>query len=251
MSNGSEPSVRHVRCTHCPLQQFSYFRKCSDSELEFLTNFKTGELSAAAGATVVVEGSHSAHLYSVLSGSAYRYKMLEDGRRQIMNFVFPGDLIGLQGSIMGQMEHSVEALSPLRLCVFERSRLMQLYEAYSSLAFDLTWIAAREERILDENLLNVGRRTAVERAAYLIASLFLRAKVVGMVNGNRLNVPVTQLHLADTLGLSVVHTNRTLKRLSDRKLIRWRDRGCEVLDIDSLLALAQWEGLKDGPRPYL
>lgn len=252
MSTGTGSSVHHVRCVNCPLQQLSYFRRFSADELEFLTTFKTGELTADAGATIIVEGAHSAHLYTVLSGSAYRYKLLEDGRRQIMNFVFPGDIIGLQGSVMGEMQHSVEVLSPIRLCVFERNKLMHLYETHSSLAFDLTWLAAREEQILDENLLNIGRRNALERAAYLIVNLFLRAKAVGLVKGNRLNVPITQLHLADTLGLSVVHTNRTLKRLADRKLVQWRDRGCEVLDVERLLQIAQWDGLVEGPgRPYL
>jgi CRP-like cAMP-binding protein len=247
----SEPNGQHVRCAYCPLKQFSYFRGFSQEELDFLTAFKTGELMANAGSTILVEGSHSAHLYTLLSGAAFRYKMLEDGRRQIMNFVFPGDIIGLQGSVMGEMQHSVEILSPTRLCVFERDRLLELYERHSSLGFDITWMAAREERLLDENLLNVGRRTALERTAYLIANLFLRAKAVGLVKGNRLNVPITQLHLADTLGLSVVHTNRTLKRLSERRLVRWRDRGCEVLNEEGLLALAEWEGLHDAPRPYL
>jgi len=251
MANGTEPSTHQLRCGDCPLKLFDYFRSFSEDQLEFLSKFKTGELSAQPGATIMVEGSHSAHLYTVLFGTAFRYKMLEDGRRQIMNFVFPGDLIGLQGSVMGEMQHSVEVLSPIRLCVFERQRLMELYERYSSLAFDLTWMAAREERILDENLLNVGRRTAIERAAYLIASLYFRAQAVGLVKGQRLNIPITQLHLSDTLGMSVVHTNRTLKKLSDRGLIRWRDRGCEVLNVDGLLDLAQWPGLEDGPRPYL
>ncbi|TIP57352.1 MAG: Crp/Fnr family transcriptional regulator, partial [Mesorhizobium sp.] len=102
---------------------------------------------------VLVEGSHSAHLYTVLSGWAFRYKLLPDGRRQILNFSMPGDLIGLQGSLMGEMQHSVEALSPMLLCVFEREQLQELYRNHPGLAYDITWIASREERMLDENLL--------------------------------------------------------------------------------------------------
>ena len=155
-----------------------------------------------------------------------------------MNFVFPGDLIGLQGTLMDEMQHSVETLSPVLLCVFERSRLDELYRRFPSLAYDITWMAAREEQILDENLLNVGRRSAIERAAYVISYLFARARVVGLTEGARLRFPITQLLLADTLGLSVVHTNRTLKRLTEKKLIRWRDRSCEILDEERLMQLA-------------
>ena len=96
--------------------------------------------------TVLVEGNHSAHLYTVLSGWGFRYKLLPDGRRQILNFVMPGDLIGLQGSLMGEMQHSVEALSPMLLCVFERDNLFELYRNHPGLAFDITWIASREEQ---------------------------------------------------------------------------------------------------------
>ena len=155
----------------------------------------------------------------------------------------PGDLIGLQGSLMGEMQHSVEALSPMLLCVFERDRLHELYRNHPGLAYDITWIASREEQMLDENLLSVGRRNALERAAYLIAFISSRARTVGLNGGRAIEIPITQQHIADTLGLSLVHTNKTIRKLMDRKLILWRDRGCEVIDLDGLMALAGWEGL--------
>ena len=219
-------------------------------ELEFVSKFKRGELAADAGATILVEGANSAHLFTVLSGWGFRYKTLEDGRRQILNYIMPGDLIGLQGTIMNEMQHSVEALSPVSLCVFERDELMTLYNRHASLAFDITWIAAQEERILDEHLLSVGRRTALERAAYLIAFLFERGKQLNLFNGRKF-IPITQQHIADTLGLSIVHTNKTLKKLAQRGLIRWQERGCEVLDGNGLGAVAGWEGLGERKRPFI
>ena len=251
MNVAQSVGVCKVACEKCPLQKMPFFRPFDAQEIQFLSSFKVGELKADAGSTILVEGSHSAHLYSVLQGTAFRYKMLEDGRRQIMNFVFPGDLIGLQGTLMGEMQHSVEMLSPALLCLFERSRIEELYRKFPSLAYDITWMASREEQILDENILNVGRRSAIERAAYLLSYLFARARAVSLTEGPRLQIPITQNLLADTLGLSVVHTNRTLKRLADKKLIRWRDRGYEILDEERLMALAQWEGLKDVKRPFL
>jgi len=251
MNIAQNVKICKVTCEKCPLQEAAFFRAFTPEEARFMTSFKAGELNVEPGATILVEQSHSAHLYSVLQGTAFRYKTLEDGRRQIMNFLFPGDLIGLQGSLTGEMQHSVETLSPVILCVFERNRLAELYREFPSLAYDITWMAAREEQILDESILNVGRRSALERAAYLIAYLYARARAVGLVAGPRLKMPVTQSLMADTLGLSVVHTNRTLKRLSGLKLIRWRERGCEILDEKRLLQLAQWDGLSEQPRPYL
>lgn len=248
---GRNFSTRQYPCEKCPLRPLVVFREFEAQELLFVSKFKKGELAVDKGATVVVEGNHSAHLYTVLSGWGFRYKLLPDGRRQILNYMMPGDLIGLQGSLMGEMQHSVEALSPMLLCVFERDNLHELYRNHPGLAFDITWIASREERMLDENLLSIGRRTALESAAYLIAFISSRAKTVGLNGGKTVEIPITQQHIADTLGLSLVHTNKTLRKLMDRKLIRWRDRGCEVLDLDGLMGLARWEGLKEGRRPLV
>lgn len=228
-----------------------HFRAFTTEELGFVSNFKRGELVAEPGSMILAEGAHSAQLFTLLSGWAFRFKTLEDGRRQILNYCLPGDLIGLQGSILGVMEHSVEALSPTVLCVFQRDRLSDLYKNHPGLSFDVTWLASREERMLDENLLSVGRRSAIERAAYLIAFLYQRAAAVGVTGDKPLLIPISQQHVADTLGLSIVHTNKTLRKLADRKLIRWHDRACEVLDPNGLTEVAGWTGLPEAHRPLI
>ena len=248
--NGRSFSSRRYPCENCPLRPLPVFREFEKQELAYVSKFKKGELAVDKGATVLVEGSHSAHLYTVLSGWAFRYKLLSDGRRQILNYSMPGDLIGLQGSVMGEMQHSIEALSPMLLCVFERENLHELYRNHPDLAYDITWLASREERMLDENLLSIGRRTALERTAYLIAFIASRAAIVGL-NGKAVQIPITQQHVADTLGLSLVHTNKTIRKLIDRKLIVWRDGGCEVVDREALKDLARWEGLSEGRRPLI
>ena len=106
--------------------------------------------------------------------------------------------------------------------------------------------------MLDENLLSIGRRTALERAAYLIAFIWQRAPSGRAERqGATSQMPITQQHVADTLGLSLVHTNKTIRKLIDRKLIVWRDGGCEVLDNEGLMELARWEGLGEGRRPLI
>lgn len=242
---------RQVPCRLCPLGQRGHFRKFAPDELEFMTSFKTGEMMVERGTTVMQEGTNNAHLMTILSGWGFRYKTLEDGRRQILNYVLPGDLVGLQGSILGEMQHSIEMLADSVLCVFERQRLHELYREFPSLAFDITWMAAREERILDEHILALGQRTALERAAYLIAYLHMRAEAVGLTHGRSTVIPLTQQHIADTLGLSIVHTNRTLKRLSGRGLILWRDGGFVALDPSGLLETAGWDGALEDDRPFL
>lgn len=242
---------RRIPCEQCPLRVLPQFRAFEADELKFVAGFKRGELVAEPGSLILSEGSHSAQLFTVLSGWAFRFKILDDGRRQILNYALPGDLLGLQGSVAGAMDHSVEALSPVVLCVFQRNQVADLYRQQPGLAFDITWLAAREERMLDENLVSIGRRTAIERAAYLIAFMYQRAAAAGLLGSKSLLIPMTQQHLADTLGLSVVHTNKTLRKLADRGLIRWYDRACEVLDEKGLLELSGWAGLSEGKRPFV
>ena len=247
----AEPAPRKVPCENCPLRGKAVFRQFSETELEFVKEFKAGELSVEAGTTVLLEGTNSAHLYTVLSGWAFRYKMLPDGRRQILNFALPGDLVGVQGSMFDKMEHSVEALNDLTLCIFPREKVSTLFSRYPRLAFDVTWLCAREERILDENLLSVGRRTALERTAYLLLHLFRRAEDLGLTDGDKVQFPFFQQHVADTLGMSLVHANNTLRKLSEMKVMRWKNRIFQVLSRKRLAEIAGYDLTDRPPRPFI
>ncbi|MCO6184665.1 Crp/Fnr family transcriptional regulator [Rhizobium sp. L1K21] len=240
-------------CESCSLRELKGYRTFSSpAEAKFIAKFKSGELNCEPGTTIAAEGSFSPHLFTVLDGWGFRYKTMEDGRRQVINFIVPGDLVGLQGAILDQMDHSVEALTKMRLCIFERDRVFSLFEKHAQLAFDITWLAAREEFMLDEHLLSVGRRTALERAAYLLAFLYERGTASGLISPKKTHLPVTQDLIADMLGLSLVHTNKTLRKLADQKLISWQDKGCNVLDQEGLCTVAEWTPPEEGePRPFL
>jgi CRP/FNR family transcriptional regulator, anaerobic regulatory protein len=241
----------YTPCAQCPLRHCRALRPFNVEELAFIDQFKIDELHVEAGAGMLRQGASSDHLYTVLQGWAFRYKMLTDGRRQILNYALPADLIGLQGSMMGEMEHSVDALTAVTLCVFPRSKLWDLYGRFPSLAFDITWLAAREEQLGDESLVSLGRRTALERTAYLLLHLFARAEEVGLTRNNSIQFPFTQQHMADTLGLSLVHTNKTLKRLTATQTVRWKDRTFEILDRAKLASLAGGEVPRGRARPFI
>ena len=121
-----------VPCDRCPLASHKAFRKFTPEELRFVQRFKIGEARVEAGRTVLVEGEDSPYLFTVLSGWAIKHKSLADGRRQIINFALPGDMTGLQAAMFDKMQHSVQALTDVVLCVFDRSKIWKLYEAQSS-----------------------------------------------------------------------------------------------------------------------
>jgi CRP/FNR family transcriptional regulator, anaerobic regulatory protein len=238
-------------CRNCPLRKLAVFRAFSDEELTFMETFKSGELAVEPGATILLEGMNSAHVFTMLSGWAFRFKSLEDGRRQILNFSLPGDFLGLQGSIFDKMQHSVEALTTTVLCVFPREKVWSLFQNHPGLAFDTTWLASREEIMLDEHLLSIGQRRANERMAYLLLHLFRRAQQSGLGNKKKVDFPFTQQHLADALGFSIVHTNKTLKRLRGTGTFKWAGTQFEVVDEEKLIELAGNPALTSGRRPLL
>jgi CRP/FNR family transcriptional regulator, anaerobic regulatory protein len=250
LGNG-KPTAQFTPCELCPLRKRPGLREFSREELEFVKTFKVDELRVESGISFLREGTRSEHLYTILKGWAFRYKVLDDGRRQILNYALPADMVGLQGTLMREMQHSVEALTPLVLCVFPRSKLWDLYSRLPSLAFDVTWLAAREEQLIDEHLVSLGRRTALERTAFLLLHLFLRAEEAGLVKDACIQFPFTQQHVADTLGMSLVHTNKTLKRLFLTKAVRWKDRIFEVLDRTTLVKIAGSSVNQHVPRPFI
>ena len=238
-------------CLKCPLRKIEIFRKFTDEELAFLQHFKSGELVLDAGSTIFSEGTNSPHLYTVLSGWTFKYKTLEDGRRQVLNFALPGDFIGLQASILDSITHSVEALTDVVLCVFPREKLWTLYKKHAGLAYDVTWLAAREESILGDYLLAVGQRRAGERIAFVLLQLFHRARQLGLVRGNTMTLPLTQEHLADAIGFSLVHTNKTLKALRRTGAFKWTGSTFELLDEKKLIHLVGHTAPAGEVRPFL
>ena len=176
-------------CRRCPLRRRPTFRDLSDPEVGFMERFKRGELTVDAGATILLEESASPHLYTILDGWAIRHKGLPDGRRQVLNFALPGDLVGLQMAMTNDMQHTVTALTRTVLCVFQRDKVWSVFRDHPELAFAMTWLAAREEQLLDSHLLSVGQRAAAERAAYLALHLHDRALDVGYASDGTLKSP--------------------------------------------------------------
>ena len=240
-----------VSCLHCPLRHKSCFVKMTDAELSFMTGFKAGELVVSPGTTLLMEGSNSPQLYTVLSGMGTRYKTMENGERQVINFLFPGDFIGMQAAIMGEMKHSVEASTDMVLCVFNRSDIWDLFKAHPDRAYSLTWIAAVEEHFLGETIATLGQRDAGQRIAWAYLRIHIRLRAVGLGSADHVPLAFRQQDLADALGLSLVHTNKTIARLRDLGLAKWADGKLSIPNLDNL---ADFAGVSPEPlekRPLM
>ncbi|RRH84089.1 Crp/Fnr family transcriptional regulator [Variovorax beijingensis] len=227
------------------------FLPVAPQELEAIASFRAGSRRVAAGATIVDEHRTSAELFTLYAGWAFRYKTLSDGRRQILSFLLPGDFIGLQDEFADGHTHGVEAASEATLCAFPRGRLWELFHAQPKLGYDITWLAAREEKLVDDNLVTTGRRNAAERVAMLLMHLYRRAQRVGMVRDGWVEFPFNQQHLADALGLSLVHTNKTLRRLQSLGLYKLEAGWLRILEPRALEALGDYFERPMRPMPLI
>jgi CRP-like cAMP-binding protein len=213
------------RCRGCRLRALDAFRNVDSAEAKFIEGQRRERERFERGDVIVHEHEQAQFIRTIYSGWAFRFKTLSDGRRQVLNFLLPGDIVGLQEQFSDAPLHGVEALTPLTTCSFQPNTLWDMFSQHSRLAFGVTWIAAREEGFVDENLLSVGRRSATERIGALYLHLYRRMRQLRLVDAQGwFECPITQTHIADALGLSLVHTQRSLRQLKKLGLYT-RDNG--------------------------
>ncbi|MGR3501841.1 Crp/Fnr family transcriptional regulator [Pseudaestuariivita sp.] len=228
------------------------FDEFSAEDLTVMQAFKTGEMVVGPGAQLFVEGAHTPQLYTVLAGMGLRYKTTADGQRQVINFVMPGDFLGLQAGVMGEMSHAVEAATEMTLCVFNRADVWRIFKTNPQRAFDLTYLAAMEEHLLGDALSRLGQHGAMEKIAWSLHRIFSRALAVDMVSeDNRCALPFKQQDLADALGLSLVHTNKTLAKLRADGVATWTAGQLHIPDLDRLGELGLVDKEKVEKRPLI
>ena len=238
-----------LSCSDCPLRSLPLFLEHSSEELTLIQSMKKRELTLQADEVLIHEGQSDAQLFTLLSGWAFRFKTLSDGRRQILSFLLPGDFIGVQQKMSDAAAHGVTTLTEATFCVFQRDALWTLHRESPSMGFNVTWLTAHEESLVDDNLLSVGRRSAKERIATLLIQLYKRmdALKTGNASQDGVQFPLTQQHIADSLGLSLVHTNKTLRKLEQLGLHRIENGRLHLRDVMALERMADLYG--DGRPP--
>jgi CRP/FNR family transcriptional regulator len=221
-------------CETCALRKHKLFTDFTPTDLEFMKEFRAGEVALRAGEVLFHEGDEHAFLYTAKEGQGARFKHLPNGERQLVNFIFPGDVVGLQGIVSGTAAATAIAASPMVLCRFNKRDLASLFRDNPDRAYALTWIAAMEEHFLGETIATLGQRSAVQRMAWALLKIHKRLSAVGLAPQGVAYFPFKQRDLADALGLSLVHTNKTLAKL--RPYVCWVN---DSLSIHEMKALAQ------------
>lgn len=213
----------------------------SEQEIDALQQAIEGTKSFAAGQDLVSEGDRPAYSSVLIEGWAGRSKTLESGARQITSIHIPGDFVDLHGFLLHKMDHSVVALSSCRIAKLSHEKLRWISDAYPHLT-RLLWLNTLVDAGIHRNwIVGMGRLPAAGHLAQLICELYERLRAVALASGYAFEFPLSQAVMADALGLSPVHVNRTIRELRERNLISLRARTLKILDWDKLVAFSQFD----------
>jgi len=189
---------------------------------------------------LIRQGDRPRSIYLILEGWGCHYRSLADGRRQIVDFAIPGDLCDLNVYILDRMDHSIAAVTDLKVAEIDREALLDLATNSPNITTALWCQELACKSINREWILNVGQRRARERIAHLFCEMFLRLETVGLTSGYSCDLPLTQNDIADATGLTPVHVNRTIKELREMELVMIRSRRLTILDMAGLQDVGQF-----------
>lgn len=231
LSKAHEQLVRRLQAIH--VLQTEDVAALADLPLRFKDVPQNNDL--------VREGDQPSESCLIVEGFACRYKILREGQRQIFSFHIPGDLPDLQSLHIETMDHNLGAITPCRVAYIPHASLSHAMQTRPNLASAFWRDTLVDAAVFREWLAGVGRRSAYQRIAHLICEVFTRLSSVGLAEGSEFTMPTTQVEIADSLGLSNVHVNRTLQRLRAQRLIITRGTNWVISDWDALRLAGEFD----------
>lgn len=168
------------------------------------------------------------------NGWVMRTRHMPNGGRQIVNMAVPGDFVGLNALLFERSDFELRAKTPVTAFKFAAEDLSREFMAHAQLAAALFWANAQEECLLAERIVSLGRRSARQRLAHVLCEFIKRLEIIGVEDTERLIIPISQDEMADILGISVVHTNKTLRSMERDEILSFRNNILMVNDADRL-----------------
>ena len=237
--------------TNSPLaRKLGAFVALSEQELDALAIFHQRRRSFEPGVDLVRQGQLGQTAYILADGWVCSYKLLPSGTRQIVDFQVPGDFLGLRSVLFRTSDHNAEAMTKVEVSEVSPTDLIDAFVNTPRLATAVLWAASRDEAMVVEHLVDIGRRNALERTAHFLLELGARLKLVGLGTKDGYACPLSQYMLADALGLSAVHINRVLRQLREEGLLTFRSGQVIFDDFERLVELADFDTAyldQDGP----
>ena len=228
------------------------FTDLSEKETSAIDALHKRRKKFVAGQDMVSQGLCDQSAYILTSGWACSYKILEDGQRQIVDFQIPGDFLGLRSILLNVSDHSIEPVTDIEAVKITSNDIVDTVANTPKLAVAMLWAMSRDEAMVVEHLVGLGRRDAAQRVAHFLLELGARLSLVGLANKNGFFCGLTQYLLADALGLTAVHINRTLRQLREAGLLTFRDGLVSFDNYKRLVSFAQFDPCyMDHKEPFL
>lgn len=222
----------------CIAEHFQHYASLDPQEIQFLESLEHKTLSYPRNSLLWHEGSEASNFYIVRHGWAYSSRILNNGSRQVLDVFLPGDLIGLGDYAYKHRLNNAHALLDIELCTFSRNRIQGIFGRTGPLGQLLFSFAAQGQALLRERITTLGRRSARQRVAHLLVELSVRLENSPVLVENSDRLPLSQTLMADLLGLSAVHINRTVRGLREDGLIELQHQAIKLRDISALKAVA-------------
>jgi CRP-like cAMP-binding protein len=211
-------------------------------EQQRLADIQSDPLSVRRGKRLTEEGQTGHKVFVLHAGWACSYKDLANGQRQVISFPIAGDFVGLRSALLRTADHSFSALTDAVVTSVAATDIMQCVTEFPRLGTALLWAASRDEAMIVEHLVNVGRRNAIQRMAHFFLELAERLSMIGIAAPAEFKCPLTQFVLADALGMTAVHVNRVLRQLRELGLLTMGNGVVRMHDVDRLKKLAGFQG---------
>lgn len=231
-------------------RKLAAFVRLSQDDLSVLSDVYRRRSSFPAGRDMIHQGQVDHSAYIVASGWACSYKILPGGTRQIVGFQIPGDFLGLRSVLFRTSDHNVEPITRVHASEVKEEYLLDAFTRTPRLAVAVLWAASRDEAMVVEHLVDLGRRSAAERMAHFLLELGARLRLVGMADRDGYLCPLSQYLLADALGLSAVHVNRVLRELREEGMLTFQKGKVVFDDYDALVEFSGFDRAyldHDGP----
>lgn len=197
--------------------------------------------SMSAGSTLIDEGSACSTLYMLVDGWAFRYATTADGSRQILAVLLPGDFCNLDSLSLSRPDYGIRTITPAKFLAVERSRAIELSQSSSEVAHLFLSRMAIENALLGRWALCLGRKSAMARLAHLLCELVARLDGARDGDAAQLDLPLRQEQIADILGLTTVHVNRTIRHLCSLGVIERRGSRIDIPSVTKLLGVAEFD----------
>jgi CRP-like cAMP-binding protein len=222
-------------------EKLSLFHPLTASDVDRLISATQMARQIAAKKDLIREGDRPGPVFVILEGWGCRYKILPNGTRQVLAFLMPGDCCDLHAGLMAEMDHSIQTVTPALVATIHRDVMEDILERHPNIAKAMYLSQLVDEGTLRAWITSMGRRTSMERVAHLMCELYLRARNIGLSLETSHTLPLSQLVLADALGMTPVHLNRVLKSLREAEAMTLARGSLVITNTRKLVSIAGFD----------